>query len=983
MAFGAGRREDPVETARSLIARNQLNEAILVLENVIRNDPERIREAENLLRTIRRIRGEYNLLFEELIEHIINNPDDLERTLEIIAEMEALDEFPNPRVRRQIDEARVTAQLAYDRTVLTGILETARESLAAGRHAEAVRTYLTGFSLQRREFEERGYGEIFQTAVESARAEIVAQATNFASRADDVVATARRLATDIRGGELERADAVFDALMEDIVALDEARSAVIAAHAVLVRQRSQVGLQFPDSPVDWHLVFLNTLTTGRQDVEQREGIVTIIDTAWDTAASEISDTIATRLAEKTQEYERFIEQAEWSRVTAETESIVQLNRLAQRALLLAERRFDVPEMTITEIRELELTDAATVEFARYDVGAESARVFADLSALVVQTDEAESLETENIEDLRIRRRVFESLYDELDILLAGWTDSANLYRDVVSEAIQTEDATRISSVIEFTTTRLGDEVFRAREGEVHAVVRAIEIEAERVEGTVDPITERITEIDTLLEGVDGSDDPDSVVVFRYPDRALEEYEELRVEAREVRDAHRAIVEMYGDEKPYVLMDDRFAEVFSVVDSQFERVREALARIDDGIARAESAIDEAVALIAEGRELITQARSAIAAAQLNPAENAWSDARDRFFEALELREDPDTRSETDALIRDVGLELQDLRNRLVVQEVRELVTEARALYGRDDYYSAREYLLTARELWAQTNPTDPNSEVESLLRLVSAAIAFADERDVTETHPLFPIVGNYLSLARSDFERGRNLYNSNNVAEGDILLRRALENLRAVRDIQANNWTAKLLELQITRLREPDNFGEIFRARYEEAVSRRSDDAVAALTDLQALREIQPGYRNIEALIVELEIELGLRPDPITQARIAESNRLLNQARGIADTTDRNALTVAASLLEQALEANPENTAARNLLDTVRVTLGGRATVALSAADEQQYRRAEAQFIEGNIAQAFVIVERLFLDENNRAYPPLIDLRRRISTRLGI
>ena len=84
-----GQREDPIRRARELVAENRIDEAILVLESVVREDPERIREAEALMSTIREIRGEYNVLFEQLIDNLVNNPDDIERTLAIIDQMEA------------------------------------------------------------------------------------------------------------------------------------------------------------------------------------------------------------------------------------------------------------------------------------------------------------------------------------------------------------------------------------------------------------------------------------------------------------------------------------------------------------------------------------------------------------------------------------------------------------------------------------------------------------------------------------------------------------------------------------------------------------------------------------------------------------------------------------------------------------------------------------------------------------------------------
>ena len=66
-----GQQEDPIRQAEELIEEDRLNEAILLLERTIREEPERIHEAEDLLREIRRRRGSYNELFQQLIAHLL------------------------------------------------------------------------------------------------------------------------------------------------------------------------------------------------------------------------------------------------------------------------------------------------------------------------------------------------------------------------------------------------------------------------------------------------------------------------------------------------------------------------------------------------------------------------------------------------------------------------------------------------------------------------------------------------------------------------------------------------------------------------------------------------------------------------------------------------------------------------------------------------------------------------------------------------
>ncbi len=57
LIFAGGVKEDPIALARSLIIEKRYNEALVVLAEAVRKDPERIEEAENLIRRIRAIRG--------------------------------------------------------------------------------------------------------------------------------------------------------------------------------------------------------------------------------------------------------------------------------------------------------------------------------------------------------------------------------------------------------------------------------------------------------------------------------------------------------------------------------------------------------------------------------------------------------------------------------------------------------------------------------------------------------------------------------------------------------------------------------------------------------------------------------------------------------------------------------------------------------------------------------------------------------------
>jgi tetratricopeptide (TPR) repeat protein len=479
------------------------------------------------------------------------------------------------------------------------------------------------------------------------------------------------------------------------------------------------------------------------------------------------------------------------------------------------------------------------------------------------------------------------------------------------------------------------------------------------------------------------EDADGIVrTVRYPDDALAEYLAVQQLVIDESETIQLAADELATENDYVLNGPAVRNEQSRLATLNERTDTLLATASEGVAVSRNLIAQSEALVNEANQRIADTRAAIAAFQVNPARNNYAAARDAFLEALALREDPALRENSDELIRAVGAELQELENVIVVRRVRELITAAEELYGQDEYVAARDTLLTAQETWEQTN-VEPNTEVDRLLRLVTAALSLEEGRVLTATDPLYPVLGNYLSIAREDFNQGVRLYEAGSTDRANAFFDRSIENLRNVRDVRPLNWDARILELRIAQIRNEEDFDQVFAARFDQAVSRLDEAGpLEVYSELEVLAEINPDYPGIQEQIRRLEIALGLRENPVDQARINRAAELLRRARTLANGS-RDEATVAISLLEEAVDLNPRNSDAKFLLDQLRIRLGGQATVALSSADEEQYRRAETLFVQGRALQALQITEQLLQNGANRSYPPLVELRRRIGLRLGI
>ncbi len=979
----AGRSEDPIRQARELVSNNRINEAILLLEQTVRDDPDRIVEAENLMRMIRDIRGEYNVLFELLIDNLVNNPDDITRTLEIIDRMEGLDEFPNERVLRQVEDARIIAQLAFDRNVVEETMEEARIALENDDYFRAIQLYLSMEDLQRSEFEARGFGQIFVNRVEEVVNRLETIATAFLDRVEPYRDRGEPVLRRAEEEILELDNELFDPFLEEVVELLSVLDRAEELSQEILVLRTQVPLQFPDQPVEWYINFKDIVARGRGGFREQEGLVYAIRRLY--------REYPRKLAEITGEdargaFREGLQELDEDRPESAVPLLVRAREAGgylERAEALLLEIAEEPLSTADIAERFEPEQAQDLISARaIHRGAEGMRGLAETITPLVELPEDQETPMPTLQTRKDTvREVFLAL-SEGELL---WEEA----RQGIEAVSEDYAIVGTGALLNEVTDRWSSGVERAVQRERSLAVRIAGLRTETVPSLLARVPVELGQVAPLLEGVeepidnaDEVDDGTAVRIVRYPDEALERMGPLESELDAALEIVRVTRTEIEEDADHVTsgegVQQEVERLASLEEELFAFRTQALAITN----RAETLIADAVEQRDSGYERLADARAAIAAMQINAARNNFEAAREAFFQSLELREDPDLRDEADQEIAELGRELLELENVIVIQRVRELITQAEAQYNQDQYVAARDTLLQAQQTWEQTN-VDPNSEIDRLLLLTTAALNLEEGRELAETDPLYPVLGNYLSLAREDFQRGMRLFEDGREQEADRYFDRAIENLRNVRDVRPLNWESRILELRIVQVRDADEFDEIFAARYNQAVNRL--DQVGPLEvygEIEVLAEINPDYPGIQEQLRQLEIALNLRPDPIDQQRITRAQQLFQQAENLS-TGSRDQMAVAVSLLEDAVDLNPGNNNARFLLDQLRIRLGGQATASLSTTDEQQYRRAETLFQQGQVLQSLAITERLLSNPANQGYPPLVELRRRIGLRLGI
>ena len=398
--------------------------------------------------------------------------------------------------------------------------------------------------------------------------------------------------------------------------------------------------------------------------------------------------------------------------------------------------------------------------------------------------------------------------------------------------------------------------------------------------------------------------------------------------------------------------------------------------------AESNIATAQQLQDSGDELRDDAVRALDQNNGQLAGDLWEQAHAKYLDALALQVN-------DTLYQEVERFSNDIRERIIVIEHARIITEVRALLNRSrraiviqDISTAYRLTEEAAELWALTN-IDLNPEIVQQQERIQSLQRFAQIYNLDIDDPLYAVLSGYLNSAALNINAATALLNQGAVAVDQQIIAETTILIQNVLDIRPFNTEARTLRLRLFEISDTDEFEQVLQDLYNSARQLAINSPSEGLSDLYTIQVLRPGYQSIEQDINDLEIELGLRIQVVDTGDRDRAVELLSQAQSLIATGDSNRITVAENLLQQSISLDPDNSTAQSALDQLRIARGSDVQTSLSLDDEQLLRRAETLFVQGNIAQTFVILENLWQNAVNRDYPPLVTLRRQVGSRLGI
>ncbi len=996
--FAKGKYEESLERADELIGERRYNDAILELTAFARKNPDSFADAQKRLQRIVRLREAYNQMAADLLDVLVNDPTNDERKLAMIKQLEAVDAAPNRAAREFLVRTKESAQFTYYKAMFEKIMEEGRELIDRRAFIEAGQKYSEGFELYRDDFYAAGYRDEVIQRVNAQFTKIDESMAEFALILEELLSAIELCEESARYTDEDFPDrsnflpawTKFEELFLSFASLRNK-----AAHAGRSLENEFLLLQGEFSHLNDNsfLPFAFRFILGRKTEIQPEGIVGALDTLIIELLNRGEVALSSLLEA---EYKDFL-------LHFDSQNENALVRLADLKTYAQTGRSFIglwSSLLSSEALPSPTPLGRTIVFGKAPI-----YLYYHFLTEISDYEEKAFLLTKDLaghQNLQLPKDFIDLEVKERESLREGWVAERlrlmGVNREIIENiAILREKEAYIQNLLEkklstppspdlFTHARLAfeaaqEKLIRADTDYAWFIYTSGEednklalLELSRAIDRAEPLIAGLSsdsqdggEVEALLSGA-------------YPDRAL-----LALKAEADPFAH-ALRKQEGErealsgEAEYIQEDERLLRLARSMESRLSAIQALELRREGLVEMAERRVAEAENARREAERFYNESRLALGRENFDLARDRLRRSEERYNYSLERNESETLRRERDNRLLSLSTEIVQTENLIVIRDVRRLIGEAQNLYYGGNFERAEEQLVQADLRWRTTNVED-ESEIVFWLGLVRGALSVRSGRTIMPTAPLYPEMSQLLSFAQKSFDEGRTFLNTRRRAEALERFEEAERYIREVQVIFPLNQDASLLLLRIEQVRDPVQFNESFRNKVQMALGKEGSAPQEAYTELQDLYAINPRYAGLKGHLERIEVRLGLRLPPPDPRALRRSDELTRDARRIIDANVRAQFPVALEQLNEAIRLNPNNESAVNLKVRIQIDAGGSANIVLPFEVQRDYEMAVAEFQKGNTIVANAIVERLLQNPANRRSPKILELQKRIQSRL--
>jgi hypothetical protein len=875
--------------ARELIAAKNYNDAILILTEVVREEPDRQDEAQDLISEIVRLRNQYNNDYEDVINQLYKKKD-VDAALQSIAKLEANDKNPNKQTKEDLSQAKRTARLIANNKRYKDIMARALILLDQKQYSNAILVYLEGSTLARDMFDEADYGNVISNHVDQAWADLKSGAALY-GQAEAKLKTLVSQGTPILAGGAGELDSLL-ATMRDLASWRRRAS----ADAQLFRSQNDFLTQ-NGRQEDFFLGFSYLFVRGPSEAKTPEGILGAFDRQWADIMTPWTDQIKKTVDARYAAAKALVDQGKLSDAGAAFEALRASARQGLDVATLWNQMAEIgaggldPDVKAAFSRGLPL--GLWMEH-RLTLALQGLRAATQNQPLNMQV-----ADRPGIEAARDTARSLKETYGGYSDVDAEWTAQSTALTG--AGFVLLDPATFGNS---WQTVWAGYHQ-RYLDSEATLVDRRGALDYGALDDRYQATQKTMAEIQDQVEGQK-----------KYPLQASQRLNDLKpVHDTLTRDVTSFVA----------LYDGETADVKTPAVVRWPvRGRDLLNRLNDAqnlrgqlLATAQLNYQQSVAAKKQGQDLVPRIDSLILANNFEQARNVVNTISASYAKSLALQTDPGFESEANAQIAELFANILEAEKKVVVAEVRDMINKGSAAYQSQQFNVALQILTTAKKRWKDTN-TETNPEVEYWLNLAIFATSVTTGRELSPIDPLYNEVQQMLNFARRNYNMGQEKISAGQKTEGVDLMKQAKETLTKVLVPFPLNQEARLLNLYILKASDPDNFQAVFDQALKAAIAKIKNEPATALVDLQDLDKIQPNTPLIESNILEAEYGAGIKQRPIDPATLAKARALVAQAQQLYDGGSPTQLAQAENLIRQAIALVPNLVTAGELLDKLNL-----------------------------------------------------------------
>lgn len=962
----------------ALIEERRFNEALLILEEMLRASPDSFDIIEKRIGYIREERKKYGELAEDLIKLIETNPLETSKQIELIQKLEAIEPNPGEEEREFLERAKDVAMFAHIRRSYERIMREGGELLNQHNFVAAVRKFEEGLDLNREEFESKNLEPEVREAVADAvvklRTELIPE---YEQLQEALIPAVDNFTEAVRKEDFDEANRLFPGVERQMRNFAELCNKVAGVGSIFyIHQQAILSVEPYYSPMA-HIPILYKMTVSEK-MDTKNGIFGSLERQWFYLCNKMKGAVTERL------------DARWDDVMAAIEEeglfTYPATHEVPRKTLPSDRHLTTLGKDINELHEFRKFPLGTQPhyFSEFDTAMDAYRslsecMYDNLVNVQKLVEDKNNVEIETTDENRKEKLDF--LHKFLQTAQTVATQTANIQNRLsqIDRNYQSENIHEVSLDTPLVDNYVASAVSRTLELANGEAEEAWQNMAGFLAETCVFFLDKYKVIyEKALSYYNGHREEDSGLLLKFPAEALEELQPVISNLTEDANFLDSKLQVAKTAPNEIAKTDDYTQDVTQSEMNIAEMRNLFGLSTDLASKSRDATRRAAEEEEKGDNRYRRAQAALERDNFQETRNLIQQSRMAYTESLSIQHSETLREESDKRLRDLSLLLTDRENELIVREVRQLYTQALNEYRVANYENAEQLLLRARVRWATTN-TIPHQEVERLLQLVGRALSMKIGRSVPPNAPLYPEMSQLLNIAVNNYGLGKSLVDRKKIEEAMPYLNLSTEKIEEIRLVYPNHQIASLLSLRIQQLLDPEQFDRDFdewvkNARETYQVEGMAESAYILLQDLV---EINPDYPGLKQLIYDIELHLGIRQRPPDRTAYNLSMELTEAARKAVDSISEIEIRVALSQLDDALTLNPDNTEAIALKDRLQIKIGGQSVAVLSAESEALYQQAIRALQVNNVIEATALLNRLLQNSDAQLSTKVQQLQQRI------